>query len=353
VSAVILAGIGPLKPFWDKDLITHSQECGRAKDEPPTRSHALAQRRRRRIGGELGRAKGTHMPVSAVSAEIAGGTLPEKRFSLRCLRHSVPVQHARVGDRPGGSAAHRSTSLVSAVMLAGIGPVKPFLDKRLIAHSEACAERAARVQPRARTALPHRREPGHAWGRTGTLARSARRSSAARCRLGRGSRQRPCEHCAWEPHEVPGRALRGCGMKGFRGKSGSRRAAAHSRDLRPARQAADRVGQRPTDDRPRRAAVDVVARGAVQRHVAGAVARISARVCSAPQCRTATIARARASRPHPDRAGTLRRRSWPCSSTATSRPRSRSHRLQAKSHRPWLGGYGAAQHPAHNVLPCT
>ncbi len=67
---------------------------------------------------------------------------------------------------------------------------------------------------------------------------------------------------------------------------------AHSRDPRPARQAADRLGQRPAHDRPRRAAVDVVARGTVLRHVAVAVARILARVCSAPQRRTATTARA-------------------------------------------------------------
>ncbi len=32
------------------------------------------------------------------------------------------------------------TSRVSAVMLAGIGPVKPFLVKALIAHSEACGD---------------------------------------------------------------------------------------------------------------------------------------------------------------------------------------------------------------------
>jgi hypothetical protein len=42
---------------------------------------ALALRRMRRVGGEPGRAKGAHRSVSAVSAEIVGGTLPEKRFS--------------------------------------------------------------------------------------------------------------------------------------------------------------------------------------------------------------------------------------------------------------------------------
>ncbi len=81
-----------------------------------------------------------HSHVSALSAESVGGTLPEKRFSLRTLRRNVPAHHARVGreDRTGGGAAYREPSLVSAVMLAGIGPVKPFLPKCLIAHSEAC-----------------------------------------------------------------------------------------------------------------------------------------------------------------------------------------------------------------------
>jgi hypothetical protein len=59
----------------------------------PRIAAALAQQRRRRVGGEPGRAKGTHMSVSAVSAEIVGGTLPEKRLSPRSLRRSVPVQH--------------------------------------------------------------------------------------------------------------------------------------------------------------------------------------------------------------------------------------------------------------------
>ncbi len=38
VSDVMLAGIGPVKPFLLKNLIAHSQACGLAKDEPPTRS---------------------------------------------------------------------------------------------------------------------------------------------------------------------------------------------------------------------------------------------------------------------------------------------------------------------------
>jgi hypothetical protein len=105
----MLARIGPVKPFLPKYLIAHSEACGRAEDGPPTRSHhTLALRRRRRIGGEPGRAKKAHMSVSAVSAEIVGGTLPEKRFSPRSLRHSVPVQHARVGRETARAAAWRT-----------------------------------------------------------------------------------------------------------------------------------------------------------------------------------------------------------------------------------------------------
>jgi hypothetical protein len=72
VSAVMLARIGPLKPFSSNFLIAHSEACGRAKKELPTRS---LLRRMRRVGGEPGRAKGTHRRVSAVSTEIVGGTL--------------------------------------------------------------------------------------------------------------------------------------------------------------------------------------------------------------------------------------------------------------------------------------
>ncbi len=49
-----------------------------------------------------------HRYVSALSAESVGGTLPEKRFSLRDLRHSVPVQHARVGRESARAAARRT-----------------------------------------------------------------------------------------------------------------------------------------------------------------------------------------------------------------------------------------------------
>jgi hypothetical protein len=100
----MLAGIGPVKPFRAKPLIAHSEACGRAKKEPP----ALAKRRMHRVGGEPGRAKGTHRVRSAVSAEIAGGMLPEKRLSLMTLRHSVPVQHARVGRKTACAAVRRT-----------------------------------------------------------------------------------------------------------------------------------------------------------------------------------------------------------------------------------------------------
>ncbi len=115
---------------------------------------------------------GAHKSLSAVNAEIVGGTLPEKRFSSRYLRHNVPVRTPESAGRPhGGSGAYSSTSLVSAVMLAGIGPVKPFLAKFLIASSEACGrtERAANfaaTHSQSESAVPYRREPGRAWGRT-------------------------------------------------------------------------------------------------------------------------------------------------------------------------------------------
>jgi hypothetical protein len=48
------------------------------------------------------------MYVSAVSAEIVGGTLPEKRLLKRSLRRSVPVQHARGGRETARAAARRT-----------------------------------------------------------------------------------------------------------------------------------------------------------------------------------------------------------------------------------------------------
>ncbi len=101
VSAVTLARIGPVRPFFVSPLIAHSEACGPTEDEPLTHSRKLAQRHRRRVGGEPGSAKGTHRDVSAVSAESVGGTLPVKRFSPRALRHNVPrlATTSRPGDR--------------------------------------------------------------------------------------------------------------------------------------------------------------------------------------------------------------------------------------------------------------
>ena len=48
------------------------------------------------------------MRVSAVSAEIVGGTLPEKRFSKRFLRPNVPVRTPESAGSPqGGGGAYR------------------------------------------------------------------------------------------------------------------------------------------------------------------------------------------------------------------------------------------------------
>jgi hypothetical protein len=98
---------------------------------------------------------GAHMNVSAVSAESVDGTLPEKRFSLRYLCHNGLLRTPETAGRPhgGGSGAYRSTSLVSAVMLARIGPVKPFLPKPLITRGEACGRtrRTANAKPHARS----------------------------------------------------------------------------------------------------------------------------------------------------------------------------------------------------------
>ncbi len=98
---------------------------------------------------------GAYMYVSALSAEIVDGTLPVKRFTPRSLRRAPTCSSpraSRLEDRTGGAAAYRWASRVSAEMLARIGPVKPFLNKYLIAHSEACGrtERTAHAQPHAR-----------------------------------------------------------------------------------------------------------------------------------------------------------------------------------------------------------
>jgi hypothetical protein len=75
VSAVMLARIGPVKPFLDKPLTAQSGGMRPNRRHRLCAAAALAQRR---VGGEPGRAKGTHSDVSAVSAEIIGGTLPTR-----------------------------------------------------------------------------------------------------------------------------------------------------------------------------------------------------------------------------------------------------------------------------------
>ena len=105
----MLARIGPVKPFLLKALIAQSEACGRAEGEPP-RAQPLRSRcdACARVDGEPGRAKGAHRYESAVSTEIVGGTLPEKRLSPRFLSHSVPVQHARVGWETARAVARRT-----------------------------------------------------------------------------------------------------------------------------------------------------------------------------------------------------------------------------------------------------
>jgi hypothetical protein len=51
---------------------------------------------------------GAHRYVSALSAEIVGGTLPEKRFWKRSLRHNVPARHARVGRETARAVARHT-----------------------------------------------------------------------------------------------------------------------------------------------------------------------------------------------------------------------------------------------------
>ncbi len=92
-----------MKPFLLKDLIAHSEACGRAEVEPPTaRCDAGA------ASAASPAAVKAYRSVSAVSAEIVDGTLPEKRFSSRALRRSVPVQHARGGRETARAAAGRT-----------------------------------------------------------------------------------------------------------------------------------------------------------------------------------------------------------------------------------------------------
>ncbi len=90
----MLAGIGPVKLFWPKPLTTYSEGCRRTERS----ADALAQRGRHRIDRNLG----THKEISTVSAEIVGGTLPEKRLTWRFLCRNVLIARP---SRPEGRTA--------------------------------------------------------------------------------------------------------------------------------------------------------------------------------------------------------------------------------------------------------
>jgi hypothetical protein len=177
----MIAGIGPVKPFLFKNLIAHSQACGRVEDGPPTRSrcagaatHAPGRRRARQREGDACLLRNSSKPRGR--AAVGDAQVRERGQRGDCRRHAageavllqVPAPQrarsarpSRPGDRTGGGAAYRSTSLVSAVMLARIGPVKPFLYKYLIAHSEARGRTKDGPPTRTRCAgaatAPHRR----------------------------------------------------------------------------------------------------------------------------------------------------------------------------------------------------
>jgi hypothetical protein len=77
VSTVMLPGIEPVNPFLAKYLITHTHAaaCNTLLAQGESRSGAARHAPHLR---DSGKAWGTHMEVSAVSAEIVGGTLPTR-----------------------------------------------------------------------------------------------------------------------------------------------------------------------------------------------------------------------------------------------------------------------------------
>jgi hypothetical protein len=77
VSAVMLPGIGPVNPFLAKLLITHTHAaaCNTLRAQGESGGGAA---RRAPHPSDSGKAWGTHMEVSAVSAEIVDGTLPTR-----------------------------------------------------------------------------------------------------------------------------------------------------------------------------------------------------------------------------------------------------------------------------------
>ena len=96
MSAVMLARIGPVKPLDSKDLITHSEACGRTERTAHARHASHLP--------EPGQGAEKYRKVSALSEEIVGGMLPEKQLLPRTLRHNVPVSFARPSrpERPHG-----------------------------------------------------------------------------------------------------------------------------------------------------------------------------------------------------------------------------------------------------------
>ena len=117
---------------------------------------------------------GAYRVASRVSAVMVARIGPMKPFLGKSLPIHVPIRKPESAGRPhGGGGAYMATSLVSAVMLARIGPVKLFWIKPLITHSEGCgrAERSA-------NALAQRGRP--AWAARNPKARTQPCTCAAR-----------------------------------------------------------------------------------------------------------------------------------------------------------------------------
>ncbi len=94
---------------------------------------------------------GAYRRASRVSAVMLARIGPVKPFLDKSLPIHVPIHKPESAGRPhGGGGVYRWTSRVSPVMLAGIGPVKPLLFRYLIAHSGGVRPRrrwTAHAQP--------------------------------------------------------------------------------------------------------------------------------------------------------------------------------------------------------------
>jgi hypothetical protein len=145
----MLAGIGPVKPFLAKRLIARSEAYGRTEQKLHTRSHAHEKRgvpcRAWGIHGREPGQRGDRRRHAAGEAVLVEVPAPQRARSARV---------SRLGDRTGGGAAYSKSSLVSAEMLAGIGPVKPLLYTYLITNTEACdcTADSTHTQPHTRAA---------------------------------------------------------------------------------------------------------------------------------------------------------------------------------------------------------